>query len=220
MKKILISLLLLISLTAARAQVDTTVITPTEATTESTIGAAIPIDSMSDANIPANARAYDESYKEEDEGFSRPNRNPIYYFGSPFCEHFLEAKASVDFVGNWGAGLAYTYLPEVWGFGVDILAGSDFWISTGAAYRLSKPWNRHDWHLYGNIGFMCEDYKFFKLRPTTEIGIRMASVESLGSFSFNSWSLGIMTDYQHIYPTISVNLSLSILVSAFLLLVI
>ena len=79
-----------------------------------------------------------------------PKVNPIRYFGSPFCNHFAEIRL---FTGLYdaGVGLDYTYLPEIWGFNLTGNVGyANLWLSGGAAYRLSKPWSRYDWHLYGN----------------------------------------------------------------------
>ena len=83
----------------------------------------------------------DTAYSEDD--YEAPNINPIYYFGSPFSEHFLEAKGFLG-IYDIGAGISYAYLPEVWGFNASAYVHNTLWVLGGPVYRLSKPWNDTD----------------------------------------------------------------------------
>ena len=146
-----------------------------------------------------------------------PKVNPIRYFGSPFCNHFAEIRL---FTGLYdaGVGLDYTYLPEIWGFNLAGNVGyANLWLSGGAAYRLSKPWSRYDWHLYGNVGVCCEDGSFRHVRPSLEAGIRWASPEGMRGFCYSSGTLGVMTNFDGLYVTFGLGLSVGTLFSLILL---
>ena len=67
-----------------------------------------PVAAQTDSTVWADDMGYDSVV------YSAPRRNPIYYFGSPFCEHFAELRVGYG-DGSLGLGLNYTYLPEVWG---------------------------------------------------------------------------------------------------------
>lgn len=149
--------------------------------------------------------------------YSAPKVNPIRYFGSPFCQHFSDVKllAGSD---DFGVGLTYSYLPELWGFGLTGYIGiSNLWLGGGALYRLSRPWSRYDWHLYANGGIRCADGRFAEVRPTLEAGIRMAAPTGLRSFCYSSGSLGVLTDFQGVYATIGLSVTLSTLFSLLLI---
>ena len=164
-------------------------------------------------DLVADSLAADTAYYYDTVEYSAPKRNPIYYFGNPFCDHFCEIKA---LAGLWdvGIGLDYTYLPEVWGFNVSGMVGlNNLWLSGGADYRLSKPWSEMDWHLYGNAGIRCEDGSFSQIRPTLEAGIRLASPEGLGRFCHTSGTLGVLTDFDGVYVTFGLGLSVTTLLS-------
>ena len=45
--------------------------------------------------------------------YHAPKKNPILYFGSPFCEHFAEVRLLFG-QEDAGVGLMYSYVPEVW----------------------------------------------------------------------------------------------------------
>ena len=56
------------------------------------------------------------------EGYSQSRVNPLRLFGSPFCNHFAEFK----YFGGWddyGVGVSYSYLPEIWGGHVTAYVG-------------------------------------------------------------------------------------------------
>lgn len=150
--------------------------------------------------------------------YHAPKRNPIYYFGNPFNDHFAEIRL---FAGPYdaGVGLDYTYLPEVWGFNLSGNIGfANLWLSGGTSYRLSKPWSNNDWHLYGNVGICCEDGSFRHIRPTLEVGIRWASPEGIRHFCYSSGTLGVMTNFDGVYFTLGFGLSVGALFSLVLLL--
>ena len=151
-----------------------------------------------------------------DDEYQAPNINPIYYFGSPFNVHFAEAKL---FLGTMdvGVGLNYAYLPEVWGLNVSAYAHNTLWILAGPEYRLSKPWNSHDWHLFGSIGINYDE-DFAATRPAMEVGVRATFWDLGGKFCTNSASLGIMTDFDGVYVTMGASLSLSLIFLTLLLL--
>ena len=151
--------------------------------------------------------------------YHAPKRNPIYYFGNPFNDHFAEIKL---FAGPYdaGVGIDYTYLPEVWGINASGHIGyANLWLSSGASYRLSKPWSDSDWHLYGNAGICCEDGSFRHIRPTLEAGIRWASPNGLNHFCYSSGTLGAMTNFDGVYFTFGMGLSLGTMLSLILLLI-
>lgn len=180
---------------------------------------------QSDSTQASSINQVDTIY--EDEGFSATNRNPIYTFGSPFCEHFAELKF---FLGttDMGMGINYTYLPEVWGGHVSGDIGFDSkWLLAGADYRLSKPWNLSDFHVYGGLGFRYgdnnkvafpTDEENLCMRPAMEVGVRWASDDGLGRFCMTSGTIGILTDFVNTYVTIGFSSSLALLASVFLLL--
>jgi hypothetical protein len=165
-------------------------------------------DSVS-ATVP-----YDTAYSEDE--YQAPNINPIYYFGSPFSDHFAEAKI---FLGTMdvGAGLSYAYLPEVWGFNLSAYAHNTLWVLAGAEYRLSKPWNKHDWHLFGSAGINYDE-DFATTRPAMEVGVRATFWDTGTKFCTNSASLGVMTDFDGVYVTVGASLSLSLIFLTLLLL--
>ena len=90
MKKVLTAILLIVCGAAASAQVDT----------------------VGRAGTPADTNYYYDTVE-----YFAPKRNPIYYFGSPFCDHFFELRCILG-GDDIGLGALYTYLPEVWGFNV------------------------------------------------------------------------------------------------------
>lgn len=141
--------------------------------------------------------------------YSSPRINPIRYFGSPFCEHFAQLKLLAG-SSDFGVGLDYAYIPELWGFGVAGYIGyANLWLAGQVDYRLSRPWSRHDWHLYGNGGIRCADGRFGEMRPMLETGVRMCSPQGMGSFCYYSGSLGVLTDFHDIYLTVGLSVTLS-----------
>ena len=171
-----------------------------------------PLRAQTDSvSVPLTA---DTAYDDED--YQEPNINPIYYFGSPFCEHFAEAKAFLG-IGDVGAGLSYAYLPEVWGFNLSAYAHNTLWVLAGPEYRLSKPWNEHDWHLFGSVGINYDE-DFATVRPAMEVGVRTTFFNTEGKFCINSASLGLLTDFDGTYLTVGASLSLSLIFLTLLLL--
>ena len=161
--------------------------------------------------------AYDAAFDSVE--YSAPLRNPIYYFGSPFCEHFAEIRVGYC-DGGLGLGLNYTYLPEVWGAHLSgYLDGRSRWLMAGAEYRMSKPWNRVDWHLYGGAGFCQGISRPSSLRPAAELGIRLADSETNGKFCYTSGTIGVMTDFDRVFVTVGLGLSVSLLLSTLILLI-
>ncbi len=159
----------------------------------------------------------DTIYSEEE--YQMPNINPIYYFGSPFCEHFFEIKGFAG-IDDFGIGITYTYLPEVWGGHATGYTLNTLWMMAGVDYRLSKPWNDFDWQLYGSMGVFY-DGDFAIWNPAMEIGVRVASAANanMGNFCFNSGTLGLMTNFDEVYITLGASISLSAIFAACLLLI-
>lgn len=164
--------------------------------------------------------AVDSAYNNDTVEFFAPKKNPIYYFGSPFCEHFCELRYTSGPDG-FGLGAMYTYLPEVWGFNVSafMMDLDYYWLSGGAAYRLSKPWSDFDWHLYGNVGLSFDHAAIHQLRPTVEAGIRWSEAKGLGRFSLTSGTLGLMTNFDGVYITFGIGLTISSVLSFLLFLI-
>ena len=166
-------------------------------------------------SLSADTLFYDDTVE-----YSAPKKNPIYYFGSPFCEHFLELRYTSGDDGL-GLGAMYSYLPEVWGFNVSafMMDYNYYWLSGGAAYRLSKPWSHFDWHLYGNAGLSYDNSAIHRLHPTLEMGIRCASADGMGQFCITSGTLGVMTNFDGMYLTFGIGLSLTTALSLLLFLI-
>ena len=233
MKKILsISLVLLFSW-SVWAQSDSTItkaIVP-----DATITSGIAQDDTSTASGMAqgdtsatSGMARDDTSRYEEVQYKAPNRNPIYYFGSPFAHHFAE----VDFLlglNDLGIGFTYTYLPEVWGGHITGIAGfCARWLMVGTDYRLSKPWNKSDWHLYGSLGYRhgTKDRTLMAnaprnnigFGPAMEVGVRVGRVPSHGTFCLTSANLGLLTDFQNVYVTLGFSCTMAVLASAFIFL--
>lgn len=151
----------------------------------------------------------DTGYYEEVD-YHSPSRNPIYYFGSPFADHFFEAKMLLG-IYDVALGLNYTYLPEVWGGHLSILYGIEHtWITGGAEYRLAKPWSTYDWHLYGGLG-VAMGRRETHSAPAIEAGIRMAAPAEDDRFSLLSGTMGVMTTGREWYFTFSISATLAII---------
>lgn len=220
MKKILIAILLLATVSVTWAQVDS--IDVSAIAKDDTAALTVP-----DESIDISAIATDDTGNYEFENYSSPLRNPIYYFGNPFGSYFASTRFLIG--KAFGFGFEYAYIPEVWGFqvtaGTLVRIGNDnrfscsnLMLSAGADYRLSKPWSQFDFHLFGCVGINCLDRDKSAPRPTLEAGIRMASPDSLEGLCINSGSLSILTDFQTYYVTFGVSLALSTVAAAFLLL--
>ena len=166
-------------------------------------------------SIAAGRAFYDDTVE-----YYAPKKNPIYYFGSPFCEHFFEFKYTAGPDG-FGLGAMYSYLPEVWGFNASayMMDIGYYWLSGGAAYRLSKPWNDADWHLYGNVGLCYDEGAIYQLHPTLEAGVRWSEAKGLGKFCLTSGSIGMMTNFDGMYITFGIGLSISTVLSFLLFLI-
>lgn len=186
-------MILLLSLAGAlRAQVDTI---PLSAGTADTAGA----------------------YYEEPQ-YQAPSINPIYLFGSPFCEHFLEMNFLLG-IEDQGIGLTYAYLPEVWGGHATFYLGHEtLWLMGGADYRLAKPWSKCDVHLTGSAGVCCMDRSFGQMRPAAGLSLRVSQPEDWGKLSMVSANVGLVTDFSTYYLTLGFSLSLSVLASTLVLL--
>ena len=199
MKKILFAFTLLLT-TAAYAQTDS-------------------IRSHPNDTIETGPYAYFDTAEYEGKMFYKPRRNPIYYFGNPFCEHFAEGRLIIGPEGI-GLGGVYSYIPEVWGFNVSttLLNSSFYWVSGGGAYRLSKPWTYFDWHLYSNIGLNYDNHSKPVIYPTLEAGVRLASPDGSGKFCMTSASVGVLTDFHSVYVTMGFGISITAVVAMLLLL--
>lgn len=169
-----------------------------------------------------NAKNASYSYYES-VPYKAPNRNPLYYFGSPFAEHFAE----IDFIlgsADLGIGFTYTYLPEVWGGHITGRTGyENDWLMAGADYRLSKPWSRIDGHLYASAGCRIQTYQHPhttvpKYAPALEAGIRIGSIPSFSKFCMTSAKVGVLTDFQDAYLTLGLSISLTAMASSLILL--
>ena len=158
--------------------------------------------------------AADTAYSEEE--YKAPNINPIYYFGNPFCDHFAELKffAGID---DFGVGVNYTYLPEVWGGHITGYALNTLWVMAGPDYRISRPWNEFDKHVYGSVGVFY-DGDFDLWHPALEVGLRIATASDYGSFCLYSGSVGLMTNFDGVYITLGASFTLSAIFSALILL--
>lgn len=177
--------------------------------------AAAQVDSIPQQLLPDDSLYYDYAAEET---FQAPNINPIYYFGSPFCEHFAEVRFIAS-INDYAVGADYVYLPEVWGFHVSTMVGKEYnWLLAGADYRLSKPWDNTDWHLYGSLGISESDHWKY-VHPALEVGVRVGAPEQLGRFCLTSATLGLITTGGNIYVTIGFGLTISVLASSALLLV-
>ena len=166
MKRFLVVLLLLLSGGMASAQNDTV---------------ALP-----DAVADSDAYAFEE--------YTAPRRNPLRYFGSPFADHYCEARLMIGSCDN-ALGVAYTYLPEVWGGHFSAMWGLNcYWLTGGADLRLSKPWSDYDWHLFGSVG-AGQDRFDRRWHPMGEVGVRMGAPSNPDRFGHLSGSLSVcLTD--------------------------
>jgi len=182
---------------------------------------------QSDSTITSGI-AQDDTSAYEEVQYRAPNRNPIYYFGSPFASHFAELNFLLG-AHDLGIGLTYTYLPEVWGGHITGFTGlAARWLMVGADYRLSKPWTKSDWHLYGSFGYRhgTSDGSFLSSAtrqkmvygPAMEVGVRLGRIPSWGSFCMTSGSLGVLTDFQTVYVALGFSTSLALFASTFMLL--
>lgn len=150
--------------------------------------------------------------------YQAPNINPIYYFGSPFCEHFVEIKAGLCNRG-YLLGINYTYLPEVWGGHLTgYLGDQSLWILAGPEYRLSKPWSKIDLQLYGSVGVGRGYGEAFSFRPATEVGVRLAASENGSRFCYSSGTVGVMTDFDRMFVTVGFSISISLLLTTLIVL--
>lgn len=195
MRRIVLLLMLLLPLAGAlRAQVDTAV--------------------QPAATADSGAMEYEEIV------YQAPNVNPIYLFGSPFCEHFAELGFLLG-IEDQGIGLTYAYLPEVWGGHATAYMGYEtLWLMGGADYRMSKPWSKCDVHLCGSAGVCCMDRSFGQMRPAAGLGLRVSEPADRGRLSLVSGNVGVVTDFNTYYLTLGFSLSLAALASAFLLLIV
>lgn len=176
------------------------------------------------------AQTVDTTANAEDYDYQLPVRNPIALFGSPFSVHFAEVNFLASTSG-FGAGASYTYLPELWGAHLmSYYANDAVGFAAGATYRIANFMAKNDWHAYAGIGFQHNLLHNRPINPTTgvpighnhynpvfEAGIRVASGNEVGSFSFMSGSLGMMTDFQHTYITLGLSISISVIAAPFLL---
>ena len=152
-----------------------------------------------------------------DDEFQRPSKHPIYYFGNPFCDHFLELKTSVG-PEDWAVGITYAYLPEVWGVHVTSYLGTEYnWLLAGTQYRLSMPWTPLDWHLYGSLGITRSMYRSQTL-PALEVGVRVGSPQGTGSFCTTSATAGFLTTGKYLFFTVGLGLSISAVAASTILL--
>jgi len=206
------------------AQSDST-LTPATAKGDSVL---LPAATLSDSAFSTGIAQDDSSAYYPEVQYKAPNRNPIYYFGSPFASHFAE----LDFLfgaDDMGIGLTYAYLPEVWGGHITGLTGFRArWLMVGADYRLSKPWSRFDWQLFTSLGYRHgtldnsllssagPDHMGFG--PAMQLGIRMGRIPYRGSFCLSSASLGVLTDFNQVFVTLGFSTSFALLASTFFLL--
>lgn len=176
--------------------------------------AAAQVDTIPPQQLPDDSLYYEYAAEET---YQAPNINPIYYFGSPFCEHFAEIRFQAT-PNDFAIGADYAYLPEVWGFHASAMVGKEFnWLLAGADYRLSKPWNNVDWHLYGSVGISeCDNWH--SVHPALEVGVRVGSPEQMGRFCLTSATLGLLTTGDNLYVTIGFGLTISVLASSALML--
>ena len=207
MRKGLIIILMALVPMALWAQSDSTGmgngLTPTVDTITTTA------DTLAMKAMPGTAGA--DEYMEP-VAYRTPNKNPIYYFGSPFASHFFETPIMI---GGYhhdldiGIGLNYTYLPEVWGWNIATYASINAgWYMAGADYRLSKPWNATDWQLYGDIGVRHFHFPYDReYAPVLAAGIRMSDISRF-KFGLSSATMGIMTDFHYTYFTFGISLTM------------
>lgn len=152
--------------------------------------------------------------------YQAPNVNPIYLFGNPFCDHFAELSFLLG-IEDQGIGLTYAYLPEVWGGHATAYLGYEtLWLMGGADYRMSKPWSKGDVHLCGSAGVCCMGRSFGQMRPAVGLSLRVSRPEDRGRLSLVSANVGVVTNFDTYYLTLGFSLSLTVLASAFLLLIV
>ena len=133
--------------------------------------------------IPAGD--YDE-FDDSPEGLTNAVRNPIHYFGHHFCTVFAEFKFLVG-AHDIAYGAEIAYVPEVWGVYANFMTGKYHdWFTAGAEYRLSSPWSKADWHLYGGI-------TGGRFGGGLDLGVRLAADEEFnhGKFAWTSGSIGV-----------------------------
>lgn len=125
------------------------------------------------------------------EGMRKGKRNPIYYFGHDFSTVFLEVTLTAG--KNRAIGMTGAYVPEVWGGYLTWQFGNKQWIAGGAEYRLSTPWMKTDWHLFG--GLAVGD------GVGGEVGVRVAanSFVNRGKLALLSGSAGIRATNEGVY---------------------
>ncbi|MBR1792894.1 MAG: hypothetical protein IJ764_04565 [Bacteroidales bacterium] len=161
-------------------------------------------DSPSATVIDPSAIAQDnyDNY-EPPEGLSSGKRNPIYYFGHDFSTFFVELSGLVG-VNDRALGFSMAYIPEVWGGYASFHEGRDFhWFAAGAEYRLSSPWHKTDWHLYGGVSGGDG--------LGGELGIRLAanSIVNQGKFGMFSGSVGVRVVSGGVYITGGISVGLA-----------
>lgn len=173
---------------------------------------------VSDSAVLDDATQDADQYYEEPLVYSKPQRNALAYFGSSFAEHFLDVKCMVG-ADDVGIGLNYTFIPEIWGFNLTAYDCFDSqWALAGFNYRLSKPWNRCDWQLYGDLGVGYYDNPYIGIgyTPAIEAGVRLSGSNGR-HFGHYSGTIGVLTDMQRTYFTFGVSISLTFLASISLL---
>lgn len=228
MKKYLITLLLLLATTAAKAQNDSVIIVHDTIYLPNAIHKGNDSPGLAPDTLFFKAAAQDDSlavprpqrvrqpYAEEEVVYQAPRRNAIRYFGSSFADHFIETPlafgiSQYEGLTDIGIGLSYTYLPEVWGGNLTAyktLIGG--YVMPGVAYRLSKPWQRVDWQAYANVGYFHTHYFFSDIfneySPAAAIGIRCGG-SHWGRLSLVSGTVGAMTNFQQVFFTLGFNIS-------------
>lgn len=130
-------------------------------------------------------------------------RNPIYYFGHNFSTVFVEVSSLIGY-SDVAIGLNGAYVPEVWGGYLSGHIGVNYrWLSGGAEYRFSSPWDYIDWHGYAGLAV--------GRGVGGEVGLRMATNADVnrGKFATISGSVGLRATTGGIFFMGGLSVSLS-----------
>ncbi|MBR1516541.1 MAG: hypothetical protein IJ620_00130 [Bacteroidales bacterium] len=176
---------------------------------------AIAVDSLDldESGIAVDSLDFDESgiaiedvdYDQfvEPDSMRAGKRNPIYYFGHDFSTIFVEVSTLLG-SRDRAIGLSVAYVPEVWGGYIMGHDGIHYrWLSGGAEYRLSSPWDRVDWHCYGGVAI--------GRGVGGEVGLRVATNAEVnhGKFATISGSVGLRAMSGGIFVTGGLSVALA-----------
>ncbi|MCR4659627.1 MAG: hypothetical protein K5650_04970 [Bacteroidales bacterium] len=198
MKRFMLTLLAAVALLAASAQA------PVEAAADSaTPAVGVAIDSVAPvAPAAAAVQQPDTDVLYEPFEYQRPRHSVMRYFGHDFCTVFGEFEFLMG--NDLAAGFNIAYVPNEWGVYGSYMYGIAYdWFSIGAVRRLSHSWNNTDCQLF--FGLNIGDGLGY------EVGLRFAGDRryNIGSFCWNSVSLGLTRNYGHTYLMLGLSLDVT-----------